>query len=79
MFRRNGNRYEIPKVDNFEASVLVAPRDLRPYMKIATGMTTHDTVIGVCESKNGAYLTLKPQRGPAYEIHRRTPVPVIHD
>lgn len=69
----------IPRVDNFEASVPTAPRDLRVGDRIATGWSTHDIVVGVIESSNGAYLTLRPPGGDRYEIHRRSPVPVIHD
>lgn len=69
----------IPKIDNYEASVPTRPRDLRVGDKIATGWSTHDTVVDVRPSSNGAYLTLRPQRGQVYEIHRRTPVPVIKD
>lgn len=70
----------IPRVDNFEASVLTSPRKLRSGDRIATGWSTHDLVLDVRLSTNGAHLTLSPGRGrKVYTIHRRTPVPVIHD
>ena len=67
----------IPKIDNYEASVPTRVRDLRVGDRIATGWSTHDTVIGIEPTPSGAYLTLRPQRAATYRVHRKTPVPVI--
>lgn len=70
--------YHIPRVDNFEASVPTLPQDVRVGDCIAVDWSTSHVVCAVRPTASGAYLDLQSRTGQ-YTIHRRSPLPVLHN
>jgi hypothetical protein len=72
--------FHIPQVDNFEASTLTMPRDIRRGDEIAVDWSHTHVVLAVrprAESADGAYIDLRTPLGATYTVYRRSALPVV--